>query len=126
MAFDPSRLIAVERERYVLDHTPGVLEALIGRRASTEPCYLIDEAISTITELFRRVADSPFQYLEKKRYVLERSPGILKSLIGRRASDEPVLLLDEAIKTAGKLFDKIDPQCCMIAHLGIQAEMRPN
>lgn len=55
MAFDPSQLRGIERKRYVLEHAPALLCALIVRRASSEPSSLIDLAIGAASDLFDKV-----------------------------------------------------------------------
>lgn len=41
-----------DRERYILDHTPQLLAALIVRRASTDPKQLIELAVQTAGSLY--------------------------------------------------------------------------
>lgn len=55
MAFDPNSLQDIERKRYVLEHAPAILCALIVRRASTEPSTLIDLAAETASALYDRI-----------------------------------------------------------------------
>lgn len=45
----------------------------------------------------------------RRQYVKDHAPGILRALIIRRSSTDPVQLIDPAIETAMALYDKIDP-----------------
>jgi hypothetical protein len=44
-----------DRERYILDHTPQLLAALIVRRNSTDPEHLIELAVKTAGSLYDRL-----------------------------------------------------------------------
>jgi hypothetical protein len=46
---------------------------------------------------------------EKRRYIAEHAPGILRALIMRRASTDPHTLIESAIETASILYDQISP-----------------
>lgn len=115
-----------ERKRYIAQHAPAILCALIRRRAGTEPSKLIDLSVEVVTKLFdeirpfdtnghdtlveatpRRVNAS--QPTDRKRYILVHAPVILCALIQRRDGTEPEELIDMAITTAGTLYDEINP-----------------
>jgi hypothetical protein len=50
------KLNSEERRRYIAEHAPGILRALIMRRSSTDPHRLVDLAIETCSALFDAVA----------------------------------------------------------------------
>jgi hypothetical protein len=51
-----AELDAQEKRRYIVEHAPGILRALIVRRTGTEPSALVPLAIETASQLYDAVA----------------------------------------------------------------------
>jgi hypothetical protein len=61
---------------------------------------------------------------EKRRYIVDKTPDILCALIGRRASTNPLELVDLAKETAGLLYEALTP--AYSPRNGLGAEMSTN